>query len=75
MVVTTSPTAAPDQLLTVSEVARTLHLSRAHAYRLIKSGELEAIRLGRGPGRAQLIRLHPDTVVGFIVKGMESRCQ
>ena len=36
-----------DRLLTVSEVAATMRVSNMTVYRLIKSGELPAIRLGK----------------------------
>jgi excisionase family DNA binding protein len=34
--------------LTVSEVARNLRVSNMTVYRLIKSGQLSAVRVGRG---------------------------
>ena len=38
---------AGDRLLTVAEVAATMRVSNMTVYRLIKSGELPAIRLGK----------------------------
>ncbi len=38
---------ADDRLLTVGEVCEELRVSNMTVYRLIKSGELSAIRLGR----------------------------
>ena len=37
-----------DRLLTVAEVARQLRVSNMTVYRLIKSGDMPAIRIGRG---------------------------
>lgn len=39
--------AARTSLLTVAEVAETLRLSRMTVYRLVHSGELPAVRVGR----------------------------
>ncbi|MBI2168097.1 MAG: helix-turn-helix domain-containing protein [Actinobacteria bacterium] len=36
-----------DRLLTVREVAQTMRVSNMTVYRLIKSGDLQAIRVGR----------------------------
>jgi len=36
-----------DQLLTVSEVAATMRVSNMTVYRLIKSGQLPALRVGK----------------------------
>ncbi|MGH2636100.1 MAG: helix-turn-helix domain-containing protein [Actinomycetota bacterium] len=38
---------AGDRLLTVAEVAATMRVSNMTVYRLIKSGELPAIRVGK----------------------------
>lgn len=49
-----SPTSGPDQqfitsrFLTVAEVARQLRVSNMTVYRLVKSGQLAAVRVGRG---------------------------
>ena len=43
----TQPTGAGLNLLTVAEVATLLRVSKMSVYRLIHSGELEAVRLGR----------------------------
>ena len=43
-----SPTFADDRLLTVSEVAAAMRVSTMTVYRLIKAGDLGAIRIGRG---------------------------
>jgi excisionase family DNA binding protein len=40
--------ATGDRLLTVQEVAATLRVSNMTVYRLIRAGELRAIRVGRG---------------------------
>ena len=37
-----------DRLLTVSEVAATMRVSNMTVYRLIRSGELPALRVGKG---------------------------
>jgi excisionase family DNA binding protein len=43
----TQPTGAGLNLLTVAEVATLLTVSKMSVYRLIHSGELEAVRFGR----------------------------
>jgi excisionase family DNA binding protein len=43
----TQPTGAGLNLLTVAEVASLLRVSKMSVYRLIHSGELEAVRFGR----------------------------
>jgi excisionase family DNA binding protein len=43
----TQPTGAMLNLLTVAEVATLLRVSKMSVYRLIHSGELEAVRFGR----------------------------
>lgn len=46
-----SPTSTPQTLgrfFTVAEVARQLRVSNMTVYRLIKSGQLPAVRVGRG---------------------------
>lgn len=43
-----SPSFADDALLTVGEVARAMRVSTMTVYRLIKHGDLAAIRIGRG---------------------------
>jgi excisionase family DNA binding protein len=43
----TQPTSAGLNLLTVAEVATMLRVSKMSVYRLIHSGELEAVRFGR----------------------------
>jgi excisionase family DNA binding protein len=43
----TQPTGAGLNLLTVAEVATMLRVSKMSVYRLIHSGELEAVRFGR----------------------------
>ncbi|MFP5282644.1 MAG: helix-turn-helix domain-containing protein [Actinomycetes bacterium] len=42
-----TPLAAGTTFLTVAEVAATLRVSKMSVYRLIHSGELEAVRFGR----------------------------
>lgn len=37
-----------DQFLTVAEVARQLRVSNMTVYRLIKAGDMPAVRIGRG---------------------------
>jgi excisionase family DNA binding protein len=48
--ITDPPTDAPimGRFLTVGEVARQLRVSNMTVYRLIKSGDLAAVRIGRG---------------------------
>jgi excisionase family DNA binding protein len=47
----TEPTDSPDlteEFLTVAEVARRLRVSNMTVYRLIKAGQIGAVRVGRG---------------------------
>jgi len=53
-----SPT--PENLLTVSDVAARLALSKKSIYRLIETGELKAVRFGN------TVRIHPDDLRAFI---------
>jgi excisionase family DNA binding protein len=41
-------TSAMGEFLTVAEVARQLRVSNMTVYRLIKAGEMRAVRVGRG---------------------------
>ena len=43
-----SPSLSDDRLLTVGEVAGAMRVSTMTVYRLIKAGDLGAIRIGRG---------------------------
>ena len=43
----TRPWQAGDRLLTVAEVAATMRVSNMTVYRLIKSGDLPALRVGK----------------------------
>ena len=45
-----------DELLTVDEVAEYLRLNSATVYRKIESGELDAVRLGKGTRAPMRIR-------------------
>ncbi|MGI9119710.1 MAG: helix-turn-helix domain-containing protein [Acidimicrobiales bacterium] len=51
------------QYLTVSEVAATLRVSTMTVYRLIKSGDLPAIRVGKS------YRLSEDEVDRYLARG------
>jgi excisionase family DNA binding protein len=48
------------RFLTVSEVARNLRVSNMTVYRLIKSGQLSAVRVGRG------YRIREDDVLRYL---------
>ena len=50
-----------DRLLTVAEVADTMRVSNMTVYRLIKSGQLPALRVGKS------YRLRPADVDQFLV--------
>lgn len=50
------------RFMTVAEVARQLRVSNMTVYRLIKSGELRAVRVGRG------YRLKEDDVRHYLEK-------
>ncbi|MHB8132889.1 MAG: excisionase family DNA-binding protein [Anaerolineaceae bacterium] len=51
---------SPNQLLRASEIAKYLDISKPEAYRLIQTGELPAIRIGR------LVRVKFSVVENFI---------
>ncbi len=50
------------RLLTVNEVAELLRVSRMTVYRLIKTGEMPALRVGRN------YRLREEDVHGFLME-------
>ena len=52
-------------LLTIGEVCERLNYSRSSIYRRIQSGELEAVRLGRGAA----LRVRPDAVERALTPG------
>ena len=54
------PGAAPVELLTVAEVATLMRLSKMTIYRLIDSGQLPAIRVGRS------LRIPKTSVESFL---------
>lgn len=58
--------APPRELLTIPEIVETLHVSRQHAYRMIKRGDLPAIRLGARQGRGQMIRVARSDLVTYL---------
>jgi len=49
MSATTSNPVEPGDLLTVAEVAKRLRVVPATVYRKVERGELDALRIGRGP--------------------------
>jgi excisionase family DNA binding protein len=53
----------PDELLDVDEVAARLAVRRASVYRLIREGEVAAVRIGR------LWRVRSDSLASFIAGG------
>jgi len=53
-------TALLEPLLTASEVAHKLHISRSFAYLLMQSGHIPTVRLGRS------IRVRPQDLVDYI---------
>ena len=54
-------TALEERLLTVSDVARLLNLSRSGIYYLIQRGDLPSIRLG-----AHLLRFRPTEILRYL---------
>jgi excisionase family DNA binding protein len=58
-----SPVRVVVPLLTVAEVAVQLQVSREHVYRLVKWGQLAAVRVGAA------IRVKPEAVEAFLAKG------
>ena len=56
-------------LLTIGEVCERLNYSRSSIYRRIQSGELEAVRLGRGAA----LRVRPDAVEPALTPGRGGR--
>jgi excisionase family DNA binding protein len=53
---------APDMLITVSELAKVLRISRAAAHRIVSSGELPSFRFGVRGG----IRIPSSSVLEYI---------
>lgn len=56
-----------DPLLTVTEVAALMHVSNMTVYRLIKSGDLAAIRVGKN------YRLRASDVNEYLARGVVRR--
>jgi excisionase family DNA binding protein len=61
---TTGEGALPGHLLTVAEVARVLRVSNMTVYRLIKSGELRALRVGKS------FRIQQQDLTVFLADGV-----
>lgn len=59
--------AAAPELLTVNEIAGLLRLSKMTIYRLIESGELSALRIGRS------YRVHRDALTEFMAKSSKGK--
>ncbi len=55
-----------DRLLTIAEVARTLHVSRSLIYWLIGGGELPTVRIGRA------LRFRSEDVQAYIRRRTEA---
>lgn len=68
---TTPPTSTPPQpashriLLTVEEAAERLGIGRTFAWRLVRTGELESVQIGR------LRRVHVDAIRGYAAQLIE----
>lgn len=54
-------------LLTGDEVAAALHVSRAYAYQLMRTGEIPSIKIGRS------IRVRREDLDAFIVRNINSK--
>jgi excisionase family DNA binding protein len=52
------------EYVTPAEAADLLRLSRETVYRLVRRGDLRAIRVGNGPNAS--LRIHPDDLVALI---------
>jgi excisionase family DNA binding protein len=59
--------AAAVELLTVDEIAGLLRLSKMTIYRLIESGELPALRIGRS------YRVHRDALAQFMTRSSKGK--
>lgn len=65
----TAPVAAvqtADELLDAAEVARRLRLSLATVYRLVRGGELQGHRFGRGKVRPRGLRITESSVTTYL---------
>ncbi len=60
-------TQSPNRLLTIPEVAQTLQISRALAYNLVKTGELNAVHIRSAK------RIRPEDLAAYIAKNMTSQ--
>jgi excisionase family DNA binding protein len=65
----TDPTASAERLLAVGEVARLLHVSRGTVYKLIRIGDLPALRVGRS------LRLRVRSVQRYLARRSEPVCR
>jgi excisionase family DNA binding protein len=59
------------QLYTVPEAAKMLGVSRAHAYRLVASGELRVIDVGLKGSAKPMSRVRADDIAEFIASRTE----
>jgi excisionase family DNA binding protein len=62
------------EFLTIPEIVDVLHMSKPHAYRLVKSGALPAIRFGTGPGRGQMLRVRAADLERFVAEREAQSC-
>jgi excisionase family DNA binding protein len=60
--ISTDPHASAGRFATVGEVARQLRVSNMTVYRLVKAGDLPAVRVGRG------YRIRESDVVRYLEK-------
>lgn len=51
------------RLLTIPELAKALHVSKARGYELVRKGLIPAVRIGRQ------IRVHPDHLERWMAEG------
>jgi len=56
-----------NRLLTAEDVARDLCISRAMAYKLMQSGEIRVVHIGRS------VRTRPESLVEYLARHEESR--
>ena len=63
------------EFLTIPEIVDALHMSKPHAYRLVKSGALPAIRFGTGSdARRQIVRVRAADLERFVPEREMQSC-
>jgi len=64
-----------DNLLTINEVAEQLNATPKHVWRLVHSGALPGVDVGRPGARRRTIRIRPEDVKRFVENRTEKQAR